>query len=317
MKNQYIIHFRWLFLFLLHFIIFTFIFTGAFIYCDYPEIKTLTNSDPLFKQLQDDVSAYYRAAFSHGRSPFPALKIFQFTRKIDSEIDIFTITARLNIPYDTIASLNHIHNPRFFYNTHTILVPNMPGIFVPEIPDSDLEHIMLSWRTQSREEAREIIIFRKGKKEKYLFFPGKRFHPVERAYFLNLMFRFPLPKGRITSSFGERQDPFSGHKHVHNGIDIGATEGTEVYAVRAGIVKKAGYDKIYGNYVLIEHDEGYQSFYGHLKDFYVHLNMKVYSGEVIGRVGITGRSTGSHLHFEIRKNGTPKDPIPLLQKIEQ
>lgn len=284
---------------------------------DYPEIRSLTNTDPLFRQLQDDVSTYYQAVYSKGKSPFPVLKIFRISLHKETDSTIFTISARLNIPYDTIASLNHIENPMFFKNTPHILISNIPGIFVPENPSSELEQIMLSWRMQSIDSARQVFIHHKGKKERFLFFTGERFHPVERAYFLNLMFRFPLKRGKITSSFGVRQNPFTGHPEVHNGIDIGAPEGTEVYAVRDGVVKKMGYNPIFGNFILISHSNGYQSFYGHLKDFNIHLNTKVYSGMVIGWVGTTGRSTGPHLHFEIRKDGSPEDPVPFLHRIEQ
>lgn len=283
---------------------------------DYPEIKSLTYTDPLYRQLQDDVSAFYQAAHSKGKMPFPGLKIFKILLHKETDSTIFTVSARLNIPYDTIASLNHIENPLFFKDSPFILVPNTPGIFIPENPSSDLEQIMVSWRIQSVDGARQVIINRDGVKEKYLFFPGARFHPVERAFFLNLLFRFPLKRGEITSSFGVRQNPFSGHPEVHNGIDIGAPEGTEVFAVRDGVVKKRGYDRIYGKYILISHSGGYQSFYGHLKDFNIHLNTKVYSGMMIGWVGTTGRSTGPHLHFEIRKDGSPEDPVPFLRLIE-
>ncbi|MBN2442001.1 MAG: M23 family metallopeptidase [Spirochaetales bacterium] len=280
---------------------------------DYPEIKTLTPGDPLYKQLQADVSAYYRASSSNGKYPFPALSIFQYVMENNPEMDIFSLSAHLNLPYDTIATLNHINNPGFFHSLHTVLIPNIPGLFIPERPVNELDHIVASWRMQSEEISQQVTINRRDKKEIYLFFPGKRFHPVERVYFLSQKFIFPLPKGRITSVFGRRQSPFTGHKEVHNGIDIGAKEGSDVLAARAGKVIKCGYDKIYGNYVLIAHDEGYQSFYGHLKDFYVHLHMKVYSGMVIGRVGTTGRSTGPHLHFEIKKNGSYKDPLPFFR----
>ncbi|MBN2534734.1 MAG: M23 family metallopeptidase [Spirochaetales bacterium] len=323
MKKAYrcrFLHTKWIAIIVLFF------FIPVHVFCDddfsYPEIKSLDNTDPLYRQLQDDVSAYYRAVHSKGKFPVPVLKIFQIPlHKVislwkEADTTIFALSARLNIPYDTIASLNHIENPLFFKNSPFILFPNIPGIFIPEDPSSDLEQIMLSWRMQSLDGSHQVTINRKGENERFLFFPGQRFHPVERAYFLNLMFRFPLKKGKITSSFGVRQNPFSGHPEVHNGIDIGAPEGTEVYAVRDGVVKKRGYNDLYGNYILISHSNGYQSFYGHLKDFNIDLNTKVYSGMVIGWVGTTGCSTGPHLHFEIRKDGSPEDPVPLLQRVE-
>jgi murein DD-endopeptidase MepM/ murein hydrolase activator NlpD len=315
--------------------IFFLLFIPAFLcrgdMCTYPEITSLTLADPLFRQLQDDIRAYYKAVHSKGKFPEPVLKIFCFSpgtlagctspgknpgdKKPD--VTVFSLSARLNIPYDTLATLNRIENPQFFTHHPVLLIPNIPGIFVPENPSSDLEQVMVSWRMQSLESGRQVVINRHGRKERFLFFPGGKFHPVERAFFLIIKFRFPLKRGHITSSFGVRQSPFSGHPEVHNGIDIGAPEGTEVYAAGTGVVKKTGFHPVYGNFILISHANGYESFYGHLKDFSIHLNSKVYSGMVIGFVGTTGRSTGPHLHFEIRKDGSPEDPVPFLQKIEE
>ena len=151
---------------------------------EYPVITTLQNKDILYKQLQEDIHTYYKAVHSHGKIPFPSLKIFQYTPPGDS--DMFEICSRLNVPYDTIATINHISNPVFFHSSPFILIPNIPGIFIPEYPVSDLEQILYSWRMysqrmQSEKEPEIITVRKKGNKEKFLFFPGERFHPVERA----------------------------------------------------------------------------------------------------------------------------------------
>jgi len=288
-----------------------FLLLNYLLYADYPVIKILNSSDILFKQIQKDIQMYHLAMSSNNLDKVPELVIFQY-QNTDS-IDLFSLASRLNIPYDTLSSLNRIKNPAHFHELSVILIPNIPGIFLPVSVNSDLEQIMLSWRTRKKN-TKELIIKINNKKEKYLFFPGDRFHSVERVYFLDSMFRMPIKKGRITSYYGKRKDPFSGHPVVHNGIDIGAPEDTEVFAAHSGMVKQIGFCDIYGKYILLSHAGGYQTFYGHLSEICVKLNMKVYSNTLIGRVGTTGRSTGPHLHFEIRRDGEFKDPVPFIQK---
>jgi len=86
----------------------------------------------------------------------------------------------------------------------------------------------------------------------------------------------------------------------------------QVQAARDGLVEQAGFDPVLGNVVVVGHEGGYQTVYGHLRVILVALNQPVRSGMIIGEVGSTGRSTGSHLHFEVRRKGSSRDPLPLL-----
>jgi murein DD-endopeptidase MepM/ murein hydrolase activator NlpD len=95
---------------------------------------------------------------------------------------------------------------------------------------------------------------------------------------------------------------------------MAAPAGTEVYAAREGIVTESGADPVYGNYLVIAHEDKWASLYGHLSSIAVNLHSRVRQDTVIGRVGSTGLSTGPHLHFELRKNGTALDPGRLLFK---
>lgn len=280
------------------------------LYAEYPEINSLNGRDIIFKQLQDDIQGYY-AAKSKGRGvALPILTFFRYQLKKND--DIFALSARLNLPYDTIASLNHISNPDELHDRKFILIANIPGIFVPRRPESDLEDIMISWRVQKYDDAIQLCVLRNGSKEEFLFFEGDRFHSVERAYFLKILFRFPLDKARLTSQFGVRADPFTGHASFHNGIDLGAPVGTPVYAAKDGKVIEKGFNDIYGYYVIIQHPGNYQTVYGHLSKILVNLYDEIESGRIIAKTGMSGRCTGPHLHFEIRKKGNPEDPVPLL-----
>lgn len=118
--------------------------------------------------------------------------------------------------------------------------------------------------------------------------------------------------GMITSPFGWRRNPFNGAPDFHQGLDIGAPSGTTITAPAAGTVISAGWYGGYGNFVLIDHGGGMSTGYGHLSQIFVANGQTVQKGQAIGAVGSTGVSTGPHLHFEVRINGKPVDPVPYL-----
>ena len=118
---------------------------------------------------------------------------------------------------------------------------------------------------------------------------------------------FPT-RGVITSGFGNRISPFSGVTRFHGGIDIGAPTGTPVIAASDGEVIQAEYMGGYGYSILLYHGGGFATFYAHLSGFATSAGQKVKQGQIIGYVGSTGYSTGPHLHFEVRVNGTQKKP---------
>jgi murein DD-endopeptidase MepM/ murein hydrolase activator NlpD len=119
--------------------------------------------------------------------------------------------------------------------------------------------------------------------------------------------------GPITSPFGMRLNPFGGgNTEFHPGIDIAVAVGTPVAAAANGRVIIAGWVSGYGNYIAIDHGGGISTGYGHLSQFFVAVGQDVQRGQAIGASGNTGRSTGPHLIFEVRRNGTPVDPTPFL-----
>lgn len=121
--------------------------------------------------------------------------------------------------------------------------------------------------------------------------------------------------GQITGGFGERMDPLSGEEAVHAGVDISAPKGTDVEATGDGVVVEAGrHESGYGNEVIIDHGDGIRTKYAHLSAVYVTAGEEVTRGEVIGEVGMTGRSTGPHLHYEVLVHNTPVNPATFLGK---
>jgi murein DD-endopeptidase MepM/ murein hydrolase activator NlpD len=118
--------------------------------------------------------------------------------------------------------------------------------------------------------------------------------------------------GVFTSPFGYRIDPLGRGRRFHAGQDIGAPTGTPIYAATAGTVAYAGWESGYGNYTCIDRGSGFATCYGHQSKILVIVGQPVTQGQLIGLVGSTGNSTGPHLHFEVRLNGQPVNPLPYL-----
>jgi murein DD-endopeptidase MepM/ murein hydrolase activator NlpD len=239
-----------------------------------------------------------------------SLTIYQYTPG-EGE-DVFTVAARSNIPYAGIATLNRFGHPAAMEGAGAVLLPSIPGIFIPREPVSDLERLTASARASLREESVILTINQGSQKTEFFFYPGADFSPTERNFFLNPGFRFPLRVFRLTSPFGIRQNPVTGRTRLHEGMDLAAPEGTEVYAAGDGTVTETGEDPVYGRYVIIKHGENWATLYGHLQKIDTALRSEVRSGTLIGRVGSTGQSTGPHLHFEMRRNGQARDPGKYL-----
>jgi murein DD-endopeptidase MepM/ murein hydrolase activator NlpD len=121
-------------------------------------------------------------------------------------------------------------------------------------------------------------------------------------------------EGRITSGFGERNDPFSGDGGAfHRGVDISSTFGTRILAPADGVVRFASFMNGYGRAIILDHGQGITTLYGHLSAFGVTPGQSVHRGDTLGYVGLSGRSTGPHLHYEVRIFNTPVNPYKYLR----
>jgi len=129
---------------------------------------------------------------------------------------------------------------------------------------------------------------------------------------VNVPSRMPLDGATLTSDFGLRTHPVLGGRRSHKGIDLAAPSGTPVYASADGVVGKAEWFSSYGNYIQIEHGGEMQTRYAHLSGYAVAAGEQVRKGQLIGYVGSTGRSTGPHLHYEVRVAGAAVDPTPYM-----
>ena len=275
-----------------------------------PLIQRLDNRDPAFVQYITDVESNRRRIFNPRIAPeslADTLTIYMYAP--GPQEDILHLAARCNIPYSGIATINRLQNPGDLNTHNLILLPSLPGLFIPENPETELERLLDSSRDEGA-----LIVVENGKEEiRFRFIPGADFNPTERIFFLSRGFNFPLKDFRITSRFGPRQNPVTGNHTIHQGLDLAAPEGTPVYATREGTVSDQGTDPVLGRYIIISHSDNWVSLYGHLSRIETSLRQQVNSGTLIGRVGSTGQSTGPHLHFELRQNGRAQDPERLLR----
>ncbi len=134
--------------------------------------------------------------------------------------------------------------------------------------------------------------------------------------YLNIIEKTPLGRPlptRISSKFGRRKDPFNKKNAFHEGLDFKGNTGDKIRATGAGTVKTSTYSKGWGNYIIIDHHNGYKTLFAHLSKRLVKKSENVTRGKVIGHVGNTGRSTGSHLHYEIQLHGKPIDPMKYVK----
>ncbi len=139
----------------------------------------------------------------------------------------------------------------------------------------------------------------------------ERFFDSQRSLLASTPTIWPV-RGWITSSFGKRTSPFTGRVQMHQGLDIAARPGTPVKATAEGVVIYSGWKSDFGKLVTIDHGYGYRTRYGHLSKIYVKNGQRVKRGDTVGAVGSTGRSTGPHLHYEVKVRGLPVNPKTYL-----
>jgi murein DD-endopeptidase MepM/ murein hydrolase activator NlpD len=201
----------------------------------------------------------------------------------------------------------------------TLNILSHKGVLHTVHPDDNLTKLAEKYRTTEKiiQDANKIHWWSPMHTGDVLFIPNvKPLLMVKewRDYFSKRgMFGVPFSKWATwTSGFGLRVDPFTGKHREHTGVDLRAKYGDPVYASAPGKVIFTGVAGGYGNLIRIAHAHGYTSYYGHLSKIYAKTGQKVRRGTLIGRVGATGRVTGPHLHFEIRLNGKPLDPLQFI-----
>jgi murein DD-endopeptidase MepM/ murein hydrolase activator NlpD len=222
---------------------------------------------------------------------------------------LWTIAKKYDVDPDSIISAGSFGNVHRIHEGDVIQVPNMRGIFVDVRPGDTILKMSKKYEV-SPDFIVEVNELRSnalspGMK---LFLPGAKFSTIERAYALGVAFEKPV-RGRLTSRFGYRRDPFSGKRGFHAGVDIAGRQGSAVRAAREGTVSFAGVKFGAGKSIIVEHAFGYKTVYSHLSTVSVGKGRRVKKGEIIGFIGDSGRSTGPHLHFETWHRGKPINPL--------
>lgn len=273
-----------------------------------PVIESLSPSraNTVFQDYNSIVEAN-RKAVSAGRQP----EIMFFLYKNTERFTFQGLASRTTINQETLATLNQIENAQDDVKGKTFILPVVDGLFIAVDRGINSIEILLQENYSTQTLTKSNLYYNIDGRD-YLFLSSKRFTPTERAYFLDSALRLPLDNDSywVSSEFGKRKNPFSGEMKNHNGIDLAASEGTPVYAIKDGAVYAVIENDVeFGNYIILSHDQGKMtSVYAHLSKVFVDRYQYVKKGDVIGLVGQTGKATGPHLHFEIRKGGKAEDP---------
>jgi murein DD-endopeptidase MepM/ murein hydrolase activator NlpD len=244
--------------------------------------------------------------------PLPSLLV-ERTYTVRRGDTLQTIARQFGLREDTIISANNLSSKNQLVASKTLKVPNMNGVYHTVKRNENLSVISRAYGVDMTRIADANNIssstIRAGDR---LFIPSAKLSASVLRDFYGETFIWPA-RGPISSPFGYRINPFSGQRTFHSAIDIVVNRGTPVKATREGKVADTGYNAVFGNYVIIRHADGYQSLYAHLDTILTRKGASVNQGEVIGRSGNTGQSTGPHLHFGMFRNGQAVDPRKYLQ----
>ena len=215
----------------------------------------------------------------------------------------------------TLISVNNIENVRSIRVGQKLKVPSTDGLIYTVKKGDSLAGISVNYRVAVEElldvNDMDSEVIQPGVK---LFIPGAKLDSDTLRKALGELFICPISiRYRLSSAFGYRADPFTGVKSFHTGMDMAVPAGTPIKAAMGGRIATAGWNNVYGNYVIITHGNGYQTLYAHMQKYTVKTGQTVNQGTCLGYVGSTGYSTGPHLHFTVYKNGKLVDPAVVLK----
>ena len=224
------------------------------------------------------------------------------------------IAKKYNLEQGTIISFNNINNARMINAGVTLKLPDRNGLFYKVEKGDSLSSIADKYKVNLNDildiNNIDSPVITLGQE---LFIPGAKMDAFALKRALGELFVYPT-QGRLTSPFGMRNDPFTGTRMMHNGIDIANSIGTPVRATSDGKVIMCGFSSVYGKYIIIRHHETYQSLYAHLDRYRVKEGEHVAQNQIIGDMGNSGRTTGPHLHFSIYRNQQPIEPFSVLSR---
>ena len=272
-------------------------------------VRNLNYDDAAFVSLSESTiesknRMIKKTRFEEYTSPF----IYSYT--VRKGEDIWTIIAKTSLNIDSITTLNRFDFIGMVREEKEVFLPDTLGIFF-DAREHEKEELAQRFSFNA---AHILMVEDPLESENTLYFlPEIELPFLERTYRTGVVFHAPL-MGIKTSGYGTRIDPFVNEDTFHGGIDIAAEEGKVVHASRGGKVIYADASDGYGNLVIIKHELGYYTLYGHLNEISIEMDQIIETGQAVGTVGTTGRTTGPHLHFEIRRYNQPLNPenIPFF-----
>ena len=239
------------------------------------------------------------------------------TYKVKNGDTISGITKKFGLRnISTLISVNDIGNVRQLGAGQKLKIPSIDGIVYVVKQGDNLDSIVKKYnvKLETLLDVNELSseVLTKGQQ---LFIPGAAMDQKSLKEAMGELFTMPIKaKFRWSSPYGYRIDPIANVKSFHTGTDMACPTGTPIYAAMSGTIATAGVSRVYGNYVIIDHGNGYQTLYAHMSKIIGSKGQWVSQGTRIGLVGSTGYSTGPHLHFTVYKNGKMMDPMTVLNK---
>lgn len=269
-------------------------------------------SDELYEYLDPDGEFdVIGESVSTAPDQFSRMSVREYTLKPGDTL--LGLALRFDLNMGTIISFNQIEDVRRMQAGDTYRIPDRDGVLYTVRRGDSLSEIASQYNVDvdsilDANNLRSSTI----RVDQTLFVPNGRMDRVEVDLILGRLFAFPTD-GELSSHFGMRNDPFTGVRRFHNGVDFANSAGTQVKAAMAGTVAHVGNQLgNYGRFVIMKHERGFQTLYAHLDRVDVRPGVYLSQGERVGAMGNTGRSTGNHLHFSIIKDGSFVDPMEYL-----
>jgi murein DD-endopeptidase MepM/ murein hydrolase activator NlpD len=245
---------------------------------------------------------------------FSKPRMLLYTSHIVEKGDVLgEIAKKFGLNTGTLVSLNNIKYTRGLQIGYVLKVPNQDGVIYKVKKGDVLQSIAEKHKIDPEVIKISNELFSDQINENTsLFLPGATMLWEDLQEINGDLFLWPV-RGYISSYYGYRRSPFTGGRSFHPGLDIAAPMGTPIKAAMAGRVSAVGYDNIYGNFVVITHQSGYRTLYGHMSVIRTRTGVYVNAGDLIGDVGSTGQSTGPHVHFTVYKNGATINPRNVIR----
>ncbi len=277
-----------------------------------PEAYIINNGFPVFTSEKDYIEFIKNYPFNPGVE----LTIY----KVSQGETLWSLRKKFNITIDTLISANPHLKGLDLSENKTIVIPSKNGSLFTFDDYRDVGKMhSLMWGENKILGDYKPKIFRIISPDdmRLVFFENEKplvvNNDIQKIYAYKMTFADPLDAGFYSSMYGDRVNPIYGENvEFHNGVDIATRTGTPIKSVRSGIVFFAGWREGFGYTVIIQHEDGYGTFYAHCSKLFAKQGQWVNQGENIAAVGSTGRSTGSHLHYTVMRHGKLLNPLKFL-----